>query len=117
MDTRFHAWSDCGADLEESFERVRLLDNLSVYWLTETINSSVRLYYETDLDRLTFEDIDVPTGHARYPAEVIKIPRTWAEEVYDIVHWERMPEGSHFAAMEVPDLFVDDLREFHRKVR
>lgn len=114
---KFRTWSDCGGDLESSFDRDRLLDNVSVYWFTGTINSSMRLYYETDFQEAVPERVDVPTGHARYPAEVYKTPRAWAEEVYDIVSWSEMPEGGHFAAMEVPDLFVEDLREFFREFR
>lgn len=114
---KFHGWSDCDGDIESSFDRDRLLDNLSIYWLTETINSSMRLYYETD-DRAAIPDtVDVPTGHARYPAEITKTPRAWAEAVYDIVHWNEQPEGGHFAAMEVPDLYVEDVRSFFRTVR
>lgn len=114
---KFHGWSDCEAHPEESFERDRLLDNLSVYWLTGTINSSMRLYYETDRGDMVPDSVDVPAGHARYPAEISKIPCSWAEAVFDIVHWAEMPEGGHFAAMEVPDLFVDDLRTFFRRFR
>ncbi|WP_436346040.1 epoxide hydrolase family protein [Natronorubrum sp. FCH18a] len=110
---KFRAWSD-GDDVDETIGRDRLLDNVSVYWFTETINASMRLYYETDVDRTVPEFVDVPTGHARYPAEIIKTPRSWAEEFYDIVHWNEMPEGGHFAAMEVPELFVDEVRSFFR---
>jgi microsomal epoxide hydrolase len=113
---KFHGWSDCD-DLEERFDRDRLLDNLSVYWLTETINASMRLYYETDPSGVIPDSVDVPTGHARYPAEIMKTPRVWAEEVYDIVYWNELPEGGHFAAMEVPELFVEDLRAFSRQNR
>ncbi|QSW97640.1 epoxide hydrolase family protein [Haloterrigena alkaliphila] len=114
---KFHGWSDCEDDLDESFDRDRLLDNISIYWLTETINSSMRLYYETD-DRAAIPDsVDVPTGHTRYPAEIMKTPRVWAEEVYNIIQWNEQPEGGHFAAMEVPDLFVEDVRTFFQKIR
>lgn len=113
---KFRAWTD-GDDVDSRVGRDRLLDNVSVYWLTGTINSSMRLYYETDVERTVPEFVDVPTGHARYPAEIIKTPRSWAEEFYDLVHWTEMPEGGHFAAMEVPDLFVDEVRSFFRTVR
>ncbi|WP_254528829.1 epoxide hydrolase family protein [Natrinema gelatinilyticum] len=109
---KFRTWSDCDGDLESRFERDRLLDNVSVYWLTKTINSSMRVYHETDVGAATPNAVNVPTGHARYPAEVYKTPRDWAEEVYDIAHWNELPEGGHFAAMEVPELFVVDLRTF-----
>lgn len=114
---KFRAWSDCEGDLESWFDRDRLLDNLSVYWLTETINASMRVYYETDVGAATPDSVDVPMGHARYPEEIYKTPRVWTEAVYDVVHWSEMPEGGHFAAMEVPDLFVDDLRAFGREIR
>ena len=107
---KFRTWSD--GDVESSFTRDRLLDNVSVYWLTGTINASMRLYYETEFAEAVPDSVDVPTGHARYPVEVLRTPRAWAEAVYDIDHWTEMPEGGHFAAMEVPDLFVDDVRTF-----
>ncbi|ELY50130.1 epoxide hydrolase family protein [Natronolimnohabitans innermongolicus] len=112
---KFREWSD-GDDVDAAFGRDRLLDNISVYWLTGTINSSMRLYYETDVERTVPESVDVPTGHARYPAEIIKTPRSWAEETYDIARWNELPEGGHFAAMEVPDLFVEEVRSFVREV-
>lgn len=113
---KFRAWSD-GDDVDEAIGRDRLLDNVGVYWLTETINSSMRLYYETDIEATVPESVDVPVGHARYPAEIIKTPRSWAEEFYNVVRWSELPEGGHFAAMEVPDLFVDEVRSFFREIR
>lgn len=113
----FRAGSDPEAGLEARFDRDRLLDNLGVYWLTGTINASMRLYYETDLPGAIPESVDVPTGHARYPDELSKTPRAWAEEFYDLVSWTEMPEGGHFAAMEVPELFVEDVRSFFRAFR
>lgn len=114
---KFRTWSDCDADPEASFDRDRLLDNVSVFWLTETINSSMRLYYETDARAAIPDRVDVPTGHARYPAEISKTPRAWAEKVYDVVYWTEMPKGGHFAAMEVPDRFVEDVRAFFQRFR
>lgn len=114
---KFRTWSDCEDDVETSFTRDRLLDNISVYWLTESINSSMRLYYETDPGAVIPERVEVPTGHARYPAEISKTPRQWAEEIYDIVYWNEMSEGGHFAAMEVPELFVEDVRDYFSRFR
>lgn len=77
----------------------------------------MRLYYETD-DRATIpHSVDVPASHARYPAEITKTPRVWAEEVYNIAHWNELTEGGHFVGMEVPDLFMEDVRAFFSKVR
>ena len=110
---KFQTWAHGGLD---AVDRDRLLDNLSTYWLTETINASTRLYYETDTEEALPTSVDVPTGHAQYPGEIYKTPRPWADRAYDIVHWAEMDEGGHFAAMEVPKLFVDDLREWLRAV-
>ncbi|MEM4781064.1 MAG: epoxide hydrolase [Halalkalicoccus sp.] len=112
---KFRAWSD-GEDPDATIGRDRLLDNLTVYWLTGTINASMRLYYETDVERTVPASVDVPTGHARYPAEIIKTPRSWAEEFYDVVRWTEMPEGGHFPAMEIPDSFVEEVRSFFREL-
>ena len=61
--------------------------------------------------------IALPTGVARYPREVLRWPRSWVERQYNVTHWADMPRGGHFAAMEQPELFVGDLREFFRTVR
>lgn len=116
---KWRTWTDCDGRPDDWIDRDRLLDTVSVYWLTGTINSSTRLYYEMDetgRDSLTPASVDVPTGHARYPAGVAKVPRSWAEAVYDVVHWSDMERGGHFPALEVPDLFVRDLRAFVRTV-
>lgn len=114
---KFHAWTDCDGDPASWVGRDRLLDNLSVYWLTETIGSSMRVYAETDVQAAIPASVDVPVGHARYPAEIHRTPRVWAEEVYDLVYWTEQPAGGHFPAMEVPDLFVSDLRSFARELQ
>ncbi len=110
---KFQTWADGGLD---AFDRDRLLDNLTTYWVTGTVNASTRLYYETDTEETLPASVDVPTGHAQYPGEIYKTPRPWADRAYNIVHWAEMDEGGHFAAMEVPGVFVDDLREWLRVV-
>lgn len=117
---KFRAWSDCGGDLSAIYPMDRLLDNIMLYWVTGTINSSMRLYYESNgPGRQTPYParIGTPTGHALFPAEIVRTPRPWAEQVYNIVRWTRMPRGGHFAAMEQPALFVDEVREFFRPLR
>lgn len=115
---KYRGWSDCGGDVERSFTRDRLLDNISLYWVTGTINSSMRLYHEAlgPGKTLPSAPVRVPLGHAVYPAEIYACPRRWADACYDVVHWVEMPRGGHFAAMEVPDLFVDDMRSFARTI-
>lgn len=129
---KFRTWSDCGGDIERRFTRDQLLTNITLYWVTETINSSMRLYYETmhsPLLRSAFEEdggassgggglrVAVPTGVANFPGEIYRPPRAWAEKVFNITHWTDMPEGGHFAAMEVPPLLVEDVRKFFRSIR
>lgn len=112
---KFHFWSDCDGDIGSVFTMDRLLENISIYWFTGTINSSMRLYFEaTAGGRSPFPDreVKVPTGHAAFPGEIYPTPRVWAERRFQIVHWNRMPKGGHFAAMEVPDLYVADVQAF-----
>jgi epoxide hydrolase len=117
---KFQAWSDCGGHPENCFSRDQLITNVMLYWMTQTATSSARLYWETNqsgvlTDKLPF--IDVPTGVARYPKEVLRWPRSWVEQQFNVTHWATMPRGGHFAAMEQPVLFADDLAEFFRTVR
>jgi pimeloyl-ACP methyl ester carboxylesterase len=111
---KFRTWTWRGESGQPDLgvSRDRLLDNISVYWFTGTINSSMRLYYES-LGPGRFATMGrptVPLGHAVYPGEIYRLPRSWAEAAFNIVHWVEMPRGGHFAAMEVPDLYVDDVR-------
>ncbi|HEX6311010.1 MAG TPA: epoxide hydrolase [Acidimicrobiia bacterium] len=117
---KFAAWSDCDGDVERSFTKDQLLTNVMAYWVTTTATSSVRLYYEmreAGSAAVPADAVGVPTGVANYPAEITRMPRRWVEQRYNIVHWSEPPRGGHFAAMEVPGLFVDDLRTFFRPLR
>jgi pimeloyl-ACP methyl ester carboxylesterase len=117
---KFRTWSDCQGDPENCFSKDQLITNVMLYWVTQTSTSSARLYWETNQsgvlsERLPF--IGVPTGVARYPREPLRWPRSWVEQQYNVTHWAVMPRGGHFAAMEQPELFGDDVREFFRTVR
>jgi microsomal epoxide hydrolase len=117
---KFRAWSDCKGDVESVLTRDELLTNLTVYWVTGTINSSTRLYYEMRKSaRMPFADgrIETPTGVAVFPKELYNAPRAWAERVYNVTHWSVFPAGGHFAALERPAELADDLRKFFRTVR
>ena len=117
---KFRAWSDCDGEVERRFTKDELLTNIAIYWFTRTATSSARLYYEmrrAGRSALPQARVDVPTGIANYPGEVTRMPRRWVEHRYRVTHWVDQPRGGHFAAMEVPDLFVDDLRSFFRTVR
>ena len=93
---------------------------MTLYWATATATSSVRLYHEMrriGRAALPHDFVAVPTGVANFPGEVTRTPRAWAEHRYDIVHWTEQPRGGHFAAMQEPGLFVDDVRAFFRPLR
>jgi pimeloyl-ACP methyl ester carboxylesterase len=117
---KYRDWADCDGDVERRFTKDELLAHVSLYWLTETIGSSVRLYLESSKAPLHFakgERIDVPCGVARFPKEEPMPPRCWAERVYNIQRWTEMPRGGHFAAWEEPELLAQDVREFCRPFR
>ena len=91
-----------------------------LYWVTGTITSSTRLYYETRQSGTASVPegfVGVPTGIAQFPGEVTKFPRRWIERRYNVTHWREQPRGGHFSAMEVPDVYVDEVRTFFRTVR
>ena len=119
---KFRTWSDCDGDVERSFTKDQLLDNLMVYWLTATAHSAARMYYEfgvglRDGTLGILAEVTVPVGYARYPKEIIQTSRRWAEAGYPIAHFADMPHGGHFAAFECPDLFVPDVRACFRALR
>ena len=96
-----------------------LLTNITIYWITNTIGSSMRLYLESAKTPLTFargERLRVPCGIAHFPFEAPFPPRSWIERVYDVRHWTGMPRGGHFAALEAPDLLARDIITFASRV-
>jgi pimeloyl-ACP methyl ester carboxylesterase len=120
---KFRAWSDCGGDVESRFSKDILLTNIMIYWVTETINSSMRRYFEvrqspTPNPLKLGERIETPTAIAMFPGEKeLAVPREWAERSYNIQRWTDMPSGGHFPALEEPRLLVEDLRAFFRPFR
>ena len=117
---KYRTWSDCHGDVESSYTKDELLTTVTIYWVTQSINSSTRLYYETlrkPWDFAQGERINVPVGVAVFPAEISRPPREWAERSYNVQQWTVMPSGGHFAALEEPKLLVDDIRNFFRPLR
>jgi pimeloyl-ACP methyl ester carboxylesterase len=118
--TKFREWSDCNGDVESRFSKDELLANVSLYWFTQTITSSFRLYYEgskAPLRLASGQRIKPPCGVARFPKELPVPPRERIERAYNVTHWTEMPRGGHFAAAEEPELLAADLREFFRPLR
>ena len=117
---KYRTWSDCGGDVEKRFTKDELLTTITIYWVTQSIGSSTKLYYETlrkPWDLKEGEKIEVPCGIAVFPAEISVPPREWAERSYNVQQWTIMPAGGHFAALEEPNRLVEDIRNFFRPLR
>ena len=116
---KFRAWSDCGGEVERRFSKDELLTNITLYWATETIGSSFLPYYET---RRASSDavpgrLAVPTGVALFPKDLASAPREFGERFFNLQRWTELPRGGHFAALEEPELLVNELREFFMPYR
>jgi pimeloyl-ACP methyl ester carboxylesterase len=114
---KFHAWCDCDGNVESRFTKDELLTNITLYWVTQTGTSSTRIYYENRVATGNPGKVMVPTACALFPKEITVPPRKWVESRYNLVRWTEMPHGGHFAALEQPDLLVNDVREFFRGIR
>ena len=118
---KFRAWSDCGGDVESAVARDQLLANISFYWFIGAIGSSFWPYSARMHRPWPIPDgrtIDVPTGYAQFPREILRPPRSLAERTYsDIRRWTVMPHGGHFAALEQPEALAVEIREFFRPLR
>ena len=114
---KFHTWCDCDGDVESRFTKDELLTNITIYWATQTITSSTRIYYESRRATNPIGYIEVPVGCAIFPGEIFLPPRAWAEASLNVTRWPEMPDGGPFAALEHPELLTDDIRAFFRDLR
>jgi pimeloyl-ACP methyl ester carboxylesterase len=114
---KFLAWCDCNGNIESRFTKDDLLTNVMIYWVTGTATSSARIYYENRVATPVQGRVTVPTACALFPKEISTPPRRWVEARYNLVRWTEMPRGGHFAALEQPELLVDDIRAFFRGLR
>lgn len=109
---KFAEWSDTRDSPFETISRDRVLDDVTLYWLTRTGASSARIYYESHNSLDPELRVDVPSAISMYPRDIEKCPRAWAQERYrQIVRWRSPEVGGHFPSLEVPEYFVKDLRE------
>lgn len=118
---KMHGWSDISGDnIESVYTKDQLLTNIMVYILTRTFNTASWIYYgrREEGGRILSPEghrVEVPTACAVFPKEMLTwSPRSYAERIYNITQWTEMPRGGHFAAMEEPDLLIDDIRKFAR---
>ena len=121
---KFHDWSDVAVgDIEKAHSKDTLLTNIMVYIATKTFNSASWIYYgrREEGGRILSPEgkrVEVPTGCAVFPKEMLRWPpKSYADRIYNITHWTEMPKGGHFAAMEEPEMLINDIREFARTLR
>jgi pimeloyl-ACP methyl ester carboxylesterase len=116
---KMYGWAECKGNIENVFTKDELLSNVMLYWVTETIHSSIRLYGENKkvplkLGKNSF--INIPVGIARFRFEEPFPPRKFIERGFNIQHWSDFPEGGHFPAMEKPELLAGDIYNFFSKI-
>ena len=117
---KYRTWSDCGGDVEKSYTKDELLTIVTIYWVTQTISSSTRMYFENQKNLWTMEKdqkVPAPAGMAMFPQEISKPPREWGERSYDVRRWTELTSGGHFAALEEPQQLAEEVRSFFRDFR
>ena len=114
-------WSDCNGNIESIYTKDKILTNVMIYWLTNSIGSSMRLYYESqgvmkgtskEMRVLSGQYITQPTACAQFPKDIYYGPKSWMEKVCNVQRYTLLKEGGHFAAMEKPKIFVEDVKDF-----
>ena len=114
---KFQAWSDCDGDPGTVFSPDEMLDNIMLYWLTGSGASAARLYWES-YARRSSDPVPVPAGASIFPKEIYRPSRRWAEPLFtDLRYWNELDRGGHFAALEQPALFIDEVRSAFRLFR
>ena len=117
---KYRTWSDGGGDVEKSYTKDELMTIVTIYWVTQTISSSTRMYFENQKHLWTMEKdqkVPTPAGMAMFPQEISKPPREWGERSYHVRRWTEMASGGHFAALEEPQLLAEEVRAFFRDFR
>ena len=113
---KFYQWTDCDGHPENAVSRDELLTNVMFYWLTETAASSARLYWESFGD-FNGGEVKTPTGVSIYPKEIFKASERWLKKRYtDLRYYNVLDSGGHFAALEKPDLYVNEIRSFFSSI-
>jgi epoxide hydrolase len=114
---QFHAWTDNTGDPESALTRDQMLDDITLYWLTDSAASSARMYLENPASP-NLGMVDLPVGCSLFPHEIFRAPRSWAERFYPhLIYWHELDRGGHFAAFEQPALFTQELRACFRSLR
>ena len=106
--------------MESRFTKDELLTTVTIYWVTQTINSSTRMYFENQRSLWSMgrnDQVKTPTGVALFPQDIARPPREWAERSFNLLRWTEMDKGGHFAALEEPEMLAEDIRASFRPLR
>jgi len=117
---KFYEWTDCNGHPENILNKEELIDNVMFYWLTKSAASSARLYWESfgSFGGNPEEKLELPIGCSIFPKEISRTPRSWAEQIYsNIVYWNELKKGGHFAAFEQPEIFINEIRNCFKEMR
>jgi pimeloyl-ACP methyl ester carboxylesterase len=116
---KLRSWSDCHGDLESRFSKDEILTLVTMYWLTGTIGSSMRMYNANSAiaPAQLARRVEVPSGFALFPGDIVRPPREWLDRTANMVRVSEPPRGGHFAAFEEPELYAQELRDFFRPYR
>ena len=115
---KFQAWSDNKGDPAEAISVDHMLDDITLYWLTNTAASSARLYYESFAKDFVRMPLELPVAVSIFKGDIFAPPKVWGEETYSkLFYWNEVPKGGHFAALEQPELFVAELRKSFAEMR
>ena len=115
---KFAAWTDTDGEPERALTKEEMLDDITLYWLTNTATSAARLYWENNVHKTEAGEVSIPAAVSRFPREIIPLPRSWAERAYPkLVYYNELEKGGHFAAWEQPELFAGEMRAAFRSLR
>jgi pimeloyl-ACP methyl ester carboxylesterase len=115
---KFQAWSDNKGDPAEAISTDRMLDHITLYWLTDSAASSARLYYESIARDFVRMPLDLPVAVSIFKGDFFIPPKAWGDQTYSkLFYWNEVPKGGHFAALEQPELFVAELRKSLAQLR
>jgi pimeloyl-ACP methyl ester carboxylesterase len=117
---KFQLLTDNNGDFLTAVDRDTFLTDVTLYWVTDTVGSAMRIYREHRLaageQTAPLPRLETPVGYADFPREVAVPPFRWITRTYNVVQSTEMPKGGHFAALEQPDLLLEDIRKFFEKI-
>ncbi|GAA4203086.1 epoxide hydrolase family protein [Microbispora amethystogenes] len=118
MYDKFAEWTYSGGVPERSLTRDEMLDDITLYWVTNSAISSAQLYWENNANNFNAVDISLPAAVTVFPGEIYQAPRSWTERAYHrLIHFNKVDKGGHFAAWEEPELFSTEIRAAFRSLR